>query len=198
MALKLNQKREFGRESISAATLNRFDDYSRNFTTKKPLGFKRTLGTALSIILGGVMCYASLHYIPAFVTPPKIISVADFTKKSQHLKDENTSLFLSAYIDAFNISRAYIRKGQTVEAQYLIPEGNMLSLTIEQCKAMPVIEVFHCTVAGSRNVQIENSPSGLRTFTFSDDGFYMFGEVLEGPLSETDNDKKRYVIWSRQ
>lgn len=198
MALTIGQKKEFGRQAISTIGAGRYvdPDFSNETSHKKPLGLKRAVGTGLSIILGGIMCYAILHYIPAFVKPPKIISVADFNDKALHLKDESTGFFLKAYIDAFNINRAYLRKGQTVEAQYLIPEGNTLTLTIQQCKAIPIIEVFKCDDIGNRNVTIENSQSGLRTFTFNHDGFYKFGEILDGNLPE--NDKKRYVIWSRR
>jgi hypothetical protein len=200
MAFKLNQKKEFDRQSITGVKVGGYKaiDVQAEKRKAQALGLKRTIGTAFSLILGGTMCYVSLHYIPAFVNPPQIIAASDFNTRAEHLKGEDQGGFLSAYIDAFNMKRAYIRKGQTVEAQYVVPEGSTLSLTIQQCQSLPVIEVFNCRVVKNRNTVIENSRSGLRSFTFPEDGFYKFSETLTGPSPDANDGKKRYVIWSRR
>jgi len=200
MAFKLNQRKEFNRHSISGVKVGGYDtiDVEAVHAEAKALGLKRTFGTAFSLILGGMMCYVSLHYVPAFINPPQIVAASDFNTRAEHLRNEDKNFLLSAYIDAFNMKRAFIKQGQTIEAQYVVPEENTLTLKIQQCRSMPVIEIFDCQVVSERDITIENSRSGLRSFTFSEDGFYKFSEQLSGPAPVANDGKKRYVIWSRR
>jgi hypothetical protein len=196
MALKLQQKKVLTRSTV----IDGVSAHRQNHSTldKKAKGLRRAVGTALSLILGGTLCYVSLHYVPAFMNPPQVIAVTDFNTKTEHLKGNYKSSFMKAYVDAFNMKRAYIRKGQTIDAQYIVPKSNTLTLNITHCRPVPVIEVFDCSGTSHRNVVIENSPSGLRSFTFQEDGFYKFSESLTGPSSIVNDDKKRFVIWSRR
>lgn len=200
MAFKLNQRKEFDRDSITGIIVGGYKaiELKAERDEAKVLSFKRTFGTAFLIIFGCIACYVGVHYIPAFIKLPTIITASDFNARAKHLKSQNSGYLLSPPIDAFNMKRAYIRQGQTVEAQYFVPQGKTLSLNIQQCQSRPIIEVFSCHIIKNRDIKIENSRSGLRSFTFPEDGFYKFSERLNGPAPMANDGQKRYVIWSRR
>jgi len=50
------------------------NSFFKRGTARKPLGLVRAFFSGLSLILGGMMCYVALHYIPAFLQTQKIFN----------------------------------------------------------------------------------------------------------------------------
>ena len=162
---------------------------------KNPLGFLRTLFSGVSLAIGGMMCYVALHYIPAYMQPQKVLSMSHADTAASRLKDRNPlEKLVAPYWDAFKSKRTYLRGGQIIQAQYVLPEGASLDLHIRQCRRLWVIEVFHCQVLSVETLQITDDTLGTQAFRFKDTGFYHFQEVVTLPAGETDY----RVVWSRK
>jgi hypothetical protein len=160
---------------------------------KKSMGLGRTFGTAFSLILGGAMCYVSLHYIPAFFNPKKIIGVTNATQSVSSVEAQKNNFILSAYVDAFSLKRTYLREGQSIQASYDLPLGMDIELSIRRCKPVVIVEVFKCDNVGEKIVLIQNDRTGTQQFKFQGKGFYMFDERI---IRQSGDDEFR-VIWSR-
>jgi len=52
---------------------------------RKSIGIFRTFGSATTLIMGGAMCYISLHYIPAYLGLNKILSFSDLDTTAQSM-----------------------------------------------------------------------------------------------------------------
>jgi hypothetical protein len=160
---------------------------------KKSMGLGRTFGTAFSLILGGALCYVSLHYIPAFFNPKKIIGVTNATQSVSSVEAQKNNFILSAYVDAFSLKRTYLREGQSIQASYDLPLGMDIELSIRRCKPVVIVEVFKCDNVGEKIVLIQNDRTGTQQFKFQGKGFYMFDERI---IRQSGDDEFR-VIWSR-
>jgi len=161
---------------------------------REPMGLARTLGSAITLIFGGTMCYVSLHYIPAYLGLNKVLSFSDLDKSSSVAADSSQWATLSSYVDAFRIKRTYLRPGQTIQVQYAIPEGAKLDLVIQRCRPAFVIEIFQCKVMSEETAQIRNDKLGTQRFRFPEAGFYRFDETI---TMAPNNVKDYRVIWSR-
>lgn len=171
-------------------------EYIDQGTPKKPksMGLSRTFGSATTLILGGAMCYIALHYIPAYLGLNKILSFSELDSSSSVAPESSQWAALSSYADAFRIKRTYLRSGQTIQAQYALPEGATLDLIIQRCKPAFVVEIFNCQVLNEETARVNNDKDGSQRFRFSESGFYRFDErVTLAP----DNKKNYRVVWSR-
>jgi len=143
------------------------------------MGLKRTLGSALSIILGAALCYAGLHYIPTLLRPTQVVdAVISPSGKSALDRDRNRLQRFGIYAQSFLLRRTYLRAGQGLTVHYTLPAGATLDLNIKQCRRSFVIEVFHCTLVSQQSVRIENKTNGRRTLKFAEPGFYHFDETV--------------------
>ncbi|WP_416877866.1 hypothetical protein [Litorimonas sp.] len=193
---------KFGIAELSARKKNRISGFNAGYADrpgpkqKKSMGLGRTIGSALSIILGGTLCYVSLHYMPAFVDTRKIIAASKLDQSSTRLQDENSGFLLKAYWDAFSIRRTYLRDGQSIQAQYALPAGTELELGIKRCRPAFILEVFNCEVIGEKSFKITDDQTGTQRFQFQGKGFYLFEEKLSGVSADTKSISYR-VVWSR-
>ena len=193
---------KFGIAELSAHKKNKISGFNAGYadrhgrSRKKPMGFARTLGSAFSMILGGTLCYVSLHYMPAFVDTRKVIAISNLDQSSTRLKEEKSSFFLKAYWDAFSLRRTYLRDGQSIQAQYALPVGTELELGIKRCRPAFILEVFNCEVIGQKSFKITNDQTGTQRFQFQGKGFYIFEEKLSGISPDTKTTSYR-VVWSR-
>lgn len=161
---------------------------------RQRLGFRRTLGSAVSIIIGLTLCYAGLHYVPTLLRPSQVIdTVASPSKKSMLDIDRNRMQQFGVYAESFLLRRTYLRAEQGITVHYSLPEGATLDLRVKQCRRMFIGEVFHCTPVSQQTVRIENNTKGKRTLKFVEPGFYHFDETVNllGP------DQPFELIWVR-
>lgn len=165
-----------------------------NHKKPEPLGIIRTFGSATSLIIGGGLCYVALHYIPAYLGLNKILSFSDRNSSASIAPESSQWATLSSYADAFRIKQTYLRPGQTIQAQYALPEGATLDLNIQRCRPAFIIEIFKCKVINQETVRIVNDKLGTQRFSFPESGFYRFDERV---TLEPDNAKNYRVVWSR-
>lgn len=161
---------------------------------RKSMGVGRTFGSATTLIIGGAMFYIALHYIPAYLGLNKILSFSDLDTSSSVAVESSQWATLSSYADAFRIKRTYLRPGQTIQAQYAIPEGAKLDLIIQRCQPAFIVEIFKCQVINEETARIRNDKLGTQRFRFPKAGFYRFDEKI---TLAPNNTKDYRVIWSR-
>jgi len=161
---------------------------------RRPLGLKRTFGSATTLIIGGAMCYVALHYIPAYLGLNKVLSFSDLDTSSSVAPESSQWAALSSYADAFRLKRTYLRPGQTIQAQYALPKGAKLDLVIQRCRPAFIVEIFKCQVINEQNSVVKNERNGTQRFVFPEAGFYRFDEKI----TLAPNNVKNYrVVWSR-
>lgn len=161
---------------------------------RKSLGIGRTFGSATTLIIGGAMCYVSLHYIPAYLGLNKILSFSDLDTSASVAPESSQWATLSSYADAFRIKRTYLKSGQTIQAQYALPEGATLDLVIQRCRPAFVVEIFKCQVINEETARVTNDKLGTQRFRFPEAGFYRFDEKV---TLAPNNIKNYRVVWSR-
>lgn len=160
----------------------------------KPMGLKRVVGSAASLVLGLTLFYSGLHYVPSLLRPTQVIdTIASPTKKSALEMDRTRLKRFGIFAQSFFMRRTYLRSGQSITVHYTLPEGAILDLDIQQCRRMFMIEVFHCQAVSAQSVRIENKTDGRRTLKFSEPGFYHFDETVT--LRMPDENYK--LIWVR-
>jgi len=161
---------------------------------RKPMGIGRTFGSATTLIIGGAMCYVALHYIPAYLGLNKILAFSDLDTSASVAPESSQWAALSSYADAFRIKRTYLRPGQTIQAEYALPEGATLDLVIQRCRPAFVVEIFKCQVISEETSRVSNDKLGTQHFRFPESGFYRFDEKV---TLSPDNIKSYRVVWSR-
>lgn len=172
-------------------------DYLDNKTARrqaKQMGYIRSIFSAISLLFGALMIYVTLHYLPAFLQPQKILGMTDTQLTSARLKDEGPiRKLMGPYADLFTMKRTYLRSGQTIQAQYAMPPGAVMTLKIKQCRSLWIVEVFECQVVSKQSIRITN-PTGSKSFQFPETGFYHFDESVKLPKGKGDY----RVVWVRK
>ena len=158
------------------------------------MGIGRTFSSATTLIIGGAMCYISLHYIPAYLGLSKILAFSEMDRSASVAPESSQWAALSSYADAFRIKRTFLREGQTIQAQYALPEGATLDLVIQRCRSAFIVEIFNCQVVSEETARVTNDRDGMQRFRFPEAGFYRFDEKV----TLAPNNVRNYrVIWSR-
>lgn len=166
--------------------------------------FRRMYLSVFVLVGAGFTLYCSLFYVGAFIDIGKIIGVSQYVRaqKAQQnipsIADAAPRNILSPIMDGFAINRIYMRKGQSILATYSLPSGAQLSLSIQQCKSKPIIEVFSCEVLGVKNVEILNRSNGFIEFIVSEPGFYYFEDnVIKLPNTSLKPYYDYNIVWQR-
>jgi len=161
---------------------------------RKSIGIGRTFGSATTLIIGGAMCYVALHYIPAYLGLNKILSFSDLDTSASVAPESSQWATLSSYTDAFRLKRTYLRPGQTIQAEYAIPDAAKLELVIQRCRPAFIVEIFKCQVISEETAHVKNDKLGTQRFRFPEAGFYRFDEKV---ILAPNNQQNYRVIWSR-
>jgi len=187
--IRIKKRRQKALGGFHAEYLNK-----RDHSSKKKIGFFRSVGSAISLILGGAMFYIALHYVPAYLGLQKIIAFSKLDTSASRLAKDGPSSLLSAYIDPFRLKRTYLRQGQSIQVQYALPDDAELEILVNQCKAAFIVEIFKCDVISQETSFVKNDKVGTLKFKFQDAGFYVFDEVIT--QTKTPHESFR-VVWSR-
>jgi len=162
----------------------------------KPMGYRRLVISAISLLTGLGMVYVAMHYIPAILQNP-----ADLTVETEQTEGRDTLAMtskygpvLGPYMDAFFIKRTYLEAGQIIQVRYNLPTGSSLDLGFQQCKRSFALEVFKCKPLAEKTINIPNAEAGTREFAFPQTGFYHFDEKVTLPKS----DMPYRIVWSRK
>ena len=145
----------------------------------------------MALFAGLASCYTAMHYAPSLIGKNDLLAISTRDAASGKLDVSNENV-LAPYLKLFDLRRAYMRKGQTIIAQYENPRGMDVDLHITKCRQAPVIEVFNCEPVGQQVVTIRDK-SGAREFRVADSGFYYFNEAVR--RGEDDGDYR--IVWRR-
>lgn len=137
--------------------------------------------------------YMAINYVPAFFDTAQFSNIVNHDRSASRLKSQQSADRVSkTFFKVTTLRQAYLRAGQTVQAQYYLPQGAQLDLEITQCKRTPVIEVFSCTPIKRETVRVAGNQNGTRQFMMDTPGFYKFSHVVTGADGEYQN-----VFWKR-
>lgn len=169
--------------------------FNRRVKDKEPIGIVRAICSGLSLSIGAIMCYVAMHYVPAFVQPHKIIGATTIDMSAKRLEDKGPiRKIFGPYIDAFSIQRTYLRSGQEIQAQFILPKGATLDLNMTQCRRIFAIEIVRCDVIMQKNVEITDKIIGSKSFQFPEKGFYHFSHNIKFK-DDIPTDYK--IVWTR-
>jgi hypothetical protein len=155
------------------------------------MGPARFVFSWLALLIGLFSCYTAIHYVPSLIGKSELLAVSTRDTASAKL-DVDKESFFAPYIKIFDLKRAYMRQGQTIQAQYEMPRGMTIDLHITKCRNAPVLEVYNCEPVGSEVITIRDR-SGAREFRVSEAGFYYFDEVIKRGNADADY----RIVWRR-
>ena len=169
--------------------------YEKSLSRKKQrLSFKRRIGSFMAIGFGGFVCYTALHYVPAFLNTSKLLAISKIDVSAQRLSASADQSPMTHFLKTFKMKRAYLRGGQSIMAQYALPENSKLELEIVQCRRSLFFEVFKCIPDGEQNIVITNKTVGSQKFAIGQAGFYEF----RNSVKQSGNASQAYqILWRR-
>jgi len=183
-------------------------DAPENRRQKRKIMFGRAFQNIFSsvIIVGGVgfITYCSSLYMGS------VVDIGDITGKTrlertQKIKatvDEMPLIkkrtLIFPVFEYLAVDRIYLRRGQSILATYSLPKNSQLNLTFNQCKAVPVLEIFRCKTVSDQSETIGNKTTGFVEFTALRSGFYHFkNSVTKSPNSTLKPYLDYTVVWQR-
>ena len=157
----------------------------RQSYTRKSVG--RFVSSWAALSLGLASCYVAMFYVPSLINVKKALAISTPESQSARL-DHRKDNVLTPYLKMFEMKRAYMRAGQSLNAQYNLPRGQQLDLEIVKCRSAVVVEVFRCDPVGVQRISLA-AGTGAHQIRIPESGFYHFQEVG----SATDY----RVVWKR-
>ncbi len=149
----------------------------------------RLLGSALSLILGLFLAYASIFYVPAFFN---IRGAFGISGAHPMAKAKSSKSPLQPFIDLINMDRTYLTAGQSVDVRYNFASGSKAELVFYKCQTLPIMEVFNCNPIVVDRISISHSRSGQKSLRIKSNGFYAFEVVTNTAPS------KYHIAWQRR
>lgn len=180
-------------ETRMAAEHRDFGKVKAKRRPRKPSALLSGLVSVSAFAMGGMICYISLHYVPAFLSPSNYLNMPEGNPSATRLDTTEASPIIAHYLDFTSVKRTHLRKGQALQVQYTRPENANIELEITRCKSAFLVEVFKCEAVGTKSIQIKDGVIGTHRFFFEDAGFYRLRERVRGVTSQ---DHYR-VVWSR-
>jgi len=133
--------------------------------------------------------YALAQYVPAFVNVKKIIvqtaSPSNAQSGAQNLALDRQKWGIAAPLREYvKMNRAYMRAGQALQVKYVLPEGAKAVLTIQQCKSILYVEVFHCQVVAENQIELSNDKVGTRRIALQNTAMYRLKSDVQIGMSD--------------
>ena len=124
--------------------------------------------------------YALAQYIPAFINFKNIVTQSPSQSGAQNLVESRKKWgAILPLRDYAKMNKAYMRAGQSLQVQYVLPENTKATLTIKQCKSVPFIEVFHCNVVAENKIDISGDTVGTRRITLQSKAMYLLQSEVQ-------------------
>ena len=141
--------------------------------------------------------YALYKYVPAYINFNHIISEATSQPSTQpgaqNLADSHKKWGIAKPLREYvKLKKAYMRDGQTLQVQYILPEQAQATLTIKRCKNLPIIELFNCEVVQAETIEIGGNTVGTQRLRVKGTAMY----VLESQVIMAD-DERFDIVWRR-
>lgn len=186
------QKRAVAAAGFHSSSLN----YRRTKRNQDQVSLFRRLFSAVLLSLSAIIVFVGLYYIPAFVQPKQIISIAsgdpaalktyDFDRKSK------ANELFGSFSKLFHMDRAYMKPGHSINIKYDLPKGAYANLNIVQCRQAWVVEIFKCDAVSQFSTKTKRQ-SGVESFALKQGGFYYFQHETVGiPAGEPFR-----IVWER-
>ena len=155
-----------------------------------PVAFMKLLMLLMTI-------YALFKYVPAYVNFNKIIAEATdknigYSGAQNIAEDRGKWGAMAPLRDYAKLKKAYVKGGQTLQVQYILPKDAQATLTIKRCKNIPFFEVFKCQVAQEETFNISGDSVGTRRIFIPDTAMYhLESKVL------VNSDERFDIVWRR-
>lgn len=147
----------------------------------------------IKIILFAMTVYALFQYVPAFVNVKKAITqIKTYPGAQTQVDNRNSWGIFTPLRDFTKIKKAYVRSGKTLQVQYSMPESAQAKLVIKRCKPIIFIEVFHCQVTQTQEIDISNETVGTHRIHVKDSAMYLLQSQVEVKSGEDYN-----ITWRR-
>lgn len=165
---------------------------------RKDIPFTTFLGNSLVLATGAFLCYASVHYVGAFVNIGKAFQSSTNSASLSVKPRSEVEHVMATVRKNVKYTKVFLRKNQAVEAEFVLPDGARLDLHVLQCQQFPVIEVFRCNPVSEQTVTITNKKRGASTIFVADAGFYYFTETVTVSGADAAGRNKDYaLVWRR-
>lgn len=188
-------------------TVNRsFSKFSRNdletgkvlvqVPTAPKMSARRLFATAGTLLMGLVLCYCALFYIPAFFSKDRIISLSTHEDVLANLKgNEIKAGWFTPYLDLLRVKRGYLKSGQIIEAEYVISDKAEFKISVTRCAPLVIIEIFACRPIETIEHIQKDTTRGRLKIQAPANGFYYVSEAV----SDTTEKGLTYsVVWRRR
>lgn len=141
--------------------------------------------------------YALAKYVPAYVNVNRILTEAasetQFQPGAQNLADQQEKWGPFAPLREYaKLKKAYVRAGQSLQVQYILPKDAQASLTLKRCKNILFLDAFKCIVVQSDTIDISGEMVGTRRLRVSDSAMY----ILESHVLANSNERVD-IVWRR-
>lgn len=148
----------------------------------------------MKLILLVMTIYALYQYVPAFVNFKKVISQTTTAQPgAQNLIRQRDDWGVASPLrDYIKMKKAYVRAGQSLQLQYVLPTNVSATVTLKRCKTIPFVEVFKCNIVQAETIDLKNETIGTKRFQITQSGMYH----LESQVEVTKDDKFD-IVWSR-
>jgi len=147
----------------------------------------------MKVIVFLMTLYALAQYVPAFINFKKIITQTSPQAGAQTLVEKRNNWGIAAPLREYaKMNKAYMRAGQSLQVQYVLPRDAKATLTIKQCKPAPFIEAFRCDVVAEDKIDLSNDTVGTRRIAFQNTAMYL----LESEVQITSDDRFD-IKWQR-
>lgn len=153
-------------------------DEVRGIQTKR--GTLRYYLSIVTLAFGAILAYTSAHYVGAFISVNKAVALSG-KSHTDSIAHTEVYRYVTKIIGEPNYKRVYLRKGQSIEAQYILPQGAQIDLEILQCKQRPILEVFSCKAISQSNSIIKGKRNGSHKIKVAYSGFYYFSAKVSPP-----------------
>lgn len=162
---------------------------------EKSMSKKRFVATFASLMLGVILVYSSIFYVPAFLDSRGIMGISTpETKYPQMAEDPGT---ISTFGNILKMRRSYLYEGQAIVLNYNMTGRAAITAIIGQCDAPPIIEVFHCRKVDETRFRIVTGAQGRKSFEVKKTGFYYFDDFVTN-IDGSPADLEYNIKWKRE
>ncbi len=188
---KNKRKTAFQNETLKNITLGRRGE---------PIGLSRAFSSALAIMMGCLTAYTAVLYMLPIVSPKQVLGISRQNSAAAAMEQDREAWLRNTILRPFELRRTYLGKNQAIRAHYVIPEGTVVELKIEQCMRALIVEAYKCKVISTSSATLDQG-MGTRLFRFNQVSFYQFSDQLRyvnggGLVPESGKDGYR-IIWVR-
>lgn len=160
--------------------------WSRLWGQERTMSNSRLVSTAITWTIALTAIYCSIFYVPAYFDINSAIGVSTTQSK---IPEKKSSIF-SPILDLLKQNRAYMIRGQGMEAQYKVTGNVSGTLVLYTCQSPIILEVFNCNPVDIQEIPLTKT-TGRYAVKLNQSGFY-------GMTIRLDDEEAEFaMIWRR-